>query len=183
MSELKSIRNVCSVITTNGYCIGCGICAGICPAQVLKMQFNNLGEYQPIESTFGCLPKCNLCLSSCPFWNQEDNENTLSKIAFSNQIGINYSAVTGYYLDSYIGFSKYNGHRVNGSSGGLTTWLLETLLQKQIIDHVICVAHNSEPDKLYKFQVLNSVSEIRVCIKISLLSSRTVRSNSICSQQ
>ena len=157
----KKFRNVCEVIVTNDYCIGCGICAGICPAHILEMKFNEYGEYQPIETKSGCLPKCDLCLRVCPFWNQEDNEDTIAKSSFGCMPRIKHSLEAGYYSECYVGYSNINGHRMNGASGGMTTWLLETLIKNGIVDHVICVTHNPESKKLFKFSVLESVEEIR----------------------
>jgi coenzyme F420 hydrogenase subunit beta len=161
MTSPKRYRNVCDVITANDYCIGCGICAGICPALVLEMKFNRFGQYQPVEISEKCLTRCNLCLRACPFWTQEDNEDTLAARVFGDQSMIKHTAETGYYLNSFVGYSKVGGHRDNGASGGLATWLLETLLNQKIVDNVICVVSNPDPGKLYKFSVLNSMDEIR----------------------
>lgn len=161
MTKSKAYRNICDVIVPNGYCVGCGICAGICPSHVLEMKLNEYGEYQPLEVRAGCLPACDLCFRSCPFWNQADNEDTLAKAAFGNEPGINHSGEIGFHLDSYVGYSNVDGHRVHGASGGLATWLLETMLGEGLVDHVICVVHNPDPKRLYKFSVLHSVEEIR----------------------
>jgi coenzyme F420-reducing hydrogenase beta subunit len=157
----KTYRNICEVIVAKDYCIGCGICAGICPVHVLEMKFNFYGEYQPAEIKTGCLPKCDLCLRGCPFWNQKDNENILAKQLFGNESEIKHTNETGYYLESYVGYSNVDGHRTNGSSGGMATWLLETLLKEGLVDYAVCVTHNPDPKKLFKFSVLNSVEEIR----------------------
>ena len=161
MTQPKPFRNVCEVIVANDYCIGCGVCAGICPAHVLEMEFNDFGEYQPIEKKEGCLPKCDLCLRGCPFWNQDDNEDTYAQVMFGTEPGIKHCRDTGYYLECYAGYSNVDDHRVHGASGGMATWLLETLLKEKFVDYVICVTHNPSPEKLYKFVVLNSVEEIR----------------------
>lgn len=125
------------------------------------MNFNEFGEYQPVEIKAGCLPKCDLCLRGCPFWNQEDNEDTLAKTAFSDQPEINHRNEIGYYLKSYVGYSNMDDHRKNGASGGMTTWLLETLLLEGFVDHAICVTHNPDPERLFKFSVLSIVKDIR----------------------
>jgi coenzyme F420-reducing hydrogenase beta subunit len=157
----KNYRNVCEVIVKNDFCVGCGICAGICPVHVLEMKLNKYGEYQPVEIKKGCLPKCDLCFRGCPFWNQVDNEDSLAKGAFGNESVIKHRNETGYYIDSFVGYSKVDGHRANGASGGMATWLLETLFTEGFVDHIICVTHNPEPGKLYKFSVINSIEEIR----------------------
>ena len=151
------------MIVENDYCIGCGICAGICPAHVLEMKFNGFGEYQPVEIKEGCLPKCELCLCGCPFWNQAENEDTLAKAAFGNLPGTKHTNETGYYLESFVGYSNVDGHRTNGASGGMATWLLETLLDEKLVDYIICVTPNQDPLKLFKYSVEEIRSASRSC--------------------
>ena len=50
--------------------------------------------------------------------------------------GIKYLSETGYYLDSYVGYS--NEFRQSSASGGMATWLLTKLLKEGIVDYVIC---------------------------------------------
>ncbi len=158
----KPYRNVCESIVPNDLCIGCGVCAGVCPAHVLTMRFNDFGAYIPVEESEGCLPKCDLCLRVCPFSDQEDNEDTLARAAFAQIPGIQHTPELGYYLDTYVGYSQVDGHRENGSSGGLATWFLETLLTRGIVDKVICVTSNpGNPQKLFRFAVLDSVEAVR----------------------
>jgi len=157
---MKNYRNVCEVIVKNDFCIGCGICASVCPVQVLEMRFNKFGEYQPVEYKDGCLPNCDICLRACPFWNQDQNEDTLTKDLFSSESSINHTKETGYYLESYVGYSELDQQRIRGASGGLATWLLETLFEQKLVDKAISVVPNSDPEKLFKFAVHNSVEEI-----------------------
>jgi len=158
----KPYRNVCESIVPNDLCIGCGVCAGVCPAHVLTMRFNDFGAYIPVEESEGCLPKCDLCLRVCPFSDQEDNEDTLARAAFAQIPGIQHTPELGYYLDTYVGYSQVDGHRENGSSGGLATWFLETLLTRGIVDKVICVTSNpGNSQKLFRFAVLDSVEAVR----------------------
>lgn len=158
----KSYRNVCELAVPNDLCIGCGVCAGICPARVLTMRFNEFGAYIPVEEKEGCLPKCDLCLRACPFTDQEDNEDTLAQAAFGQTPEIQHTPELGYYLDTYVGYSQVDSHRENGASGGLATWFLETLLTQGIVDKVICVTPNSgNPRKLFQFAVLDSVEAVR----------------------
>ena len=152
--------NVIEITVQNNLCIGCGICAGVCPANVLKMEFNKYGEYNPVGSS-GCLEKCNLCLKVCPFYDHNENEDSLAKAIFGDIERIKHRPETGYYLDSYVGYSNVNGHRSNGASGGMATWFLETLLKKKIVDKVVCVTPNDDPERLFHFTIFNDVESIR----------------------
>jgi len=156
----KEYRNVVDVIVKNDLCIGCGLCAGVCPVQVLRMDFNDLGEFQAVEFKPGCLPTCNVCLDVCPFWDRNKNEDDLGSALFANEPAIQHTDETGFYLKAYAGYTR-SDHRERGASGGIATWLLETLLKKEIVDRVICVGSNPDPNQLFKFTVCSTVEEVR----------------------
>lgn len=156
--------NVINTIVQNDNCIGCGVCAGICPSNALSMNFNKYGEYIPFEFS-DCLKKCNLCLNICPFYDTGENEDSLARAAFSNIEGIKHRLETGYYLDLYAGYSTVNDHRVNGASGGMATWLLETLLIRNIVDHVVCVTPHSNPEKLFRYAIFDNIEAVRLSAK------------------
>ncbi len=153
--------NVCNVIVRNDFCIGCGVCAGICPSHTLKMTLSPFGEFNPVDAHGKCLANCNLCLTSCPFGNQDKNEDTIALELFAQQAGVKHTKETGYYLSSYVGFSKVDDHRAHGSSGGMATWLLEKLLTSQLVDHVICVRPVENEDTFFKFDVFTDPLHVR----------------------
>jgi coenzyme F420-reducing hydrogenase beta subunit len=156
-------KNVCTEVVAKNLCIGCGICASICPHENLKIEFNSFGEYNALETGNSCGEKCGLCLEVCPFYNNKDNEDTLGKKLFAETPGIKHTPETGYYIDSFVGYSNVKSHRENGASGGLATWTLEKLLTDNLVDHVACVSTNNDPEKLFKFKICNTPEEIREC--------------------
>ena len=153
-------RNVCEVIVPNDLCCGCGICAGICPNDALKIEWNKYGEYAPVEQTGKCV-ECGLCFQVCPFWNQEENETTLAEREFKNQEGFQHDSVVGFFLDLFAGYSKVGNHRIQGAAGGLTTWLLEKMLTQGIVNRVCCVVPNNDPNTLFRFSVVDTIQDIR----------------------
>jgi coenzyme F420 hydrogenase subunit beta len=158
---VMTYRNVCDIIVVNDMCVGCGLCAGICPVHVLEMRFNLNKEYIPVEYKEGCLPKCDLCLRACPFYSQDVNEDTLASIAFSDQENINHLPELGYYLESLVGYNNDLEQRLNSASGGLATRLLGVLLENNLVDKIICVMpDSSEPGKLFRFSILDNVDDI-----------------------
>lgn len=152
-----------NVIETNvkkDLCVGCGTCSAICPNNVLKMEFNRFGEYNPIL-VLECSKKCGKCSLVCPFSADSENEYALGKDIFSNIPNIKYQREVGYYLNCYIGYSNVDGHRQNGASGGMATWILESLLINRYIDHVVCVTPNEDSEKLFKFAIFSDIQSIR----------------------
>jgi coenzyme F420-reducing hydrogenase beta subunit len=149
--------NVIQKIVKNDLCIGCGICAAMCPQKALVMKFNEYGEYYPVMEG-NCSNKCDLCMSVCPFNDGNKNETVLGTELYGGIKEIKYLFETGYYLDSYVGYS--NQFRQSSASGGMATWLLTTLLQKNIVDYLICVTPNNNPDKLFKFEIFEDVDSV-----------------------
>jgi len=156
-------RNVCTEVVAHDLCVGCGMCAGICPNGNLTVEFNQFGEYAPRDKG-ACAQTCDLCLQSCPAWcEQADNEDTLGRELFAGAPGIKHRPEVGYYLSAVMGYSDVRGHRGNGASGGLATWTLERLLGENRIDKACCVRPTSKRGRLFEFVVCGSPEEIRSC--------------------
>lgn len=161
-----SNTNVCTEVVANDLCSGCGICAGVCPKRTLSMEWNRYGEYIAVDKHNECLDQCRLCLKVCPFSPDTENEDALGSVLFSNNIvGMQHRSETGYYLNSYVGYSTVQNHRLNGASGGLTTWTLEALLTTGDVDQVVCVSACSEKEKLFTYTICSTPEQIRSCAR------------------
>lgn len=139
-------------------CIGCGLCAAICPQGNLAMTWNRFGEYNASEIK-PCATDCGLCQKVCPFGGLEEDESTIGERLYGAVPGIQHRSETGYYLAAYVGHSEK--HRPTSASGGVATWLLEELLSNSIVDHVICVAPTGDPERLFEFKVFSTPNEVR----------------------
>lgn len=42
------VINVIDKVVHKSLCIGCGVCAGLCPNHALRMEFNAYGELNPV---------------------------------------------------------------------------------------------------------------------------------------
>lgn len=164
MSNSKKY-NVCKEIVANDLCIGCGVCAAVCPHSHLKIVFNDLGRYVASEHGDKCPDSCNLCFDVCPFVSGAENEDTLGESLFATVSGISHTSETGYHLGSFAGFSKVDGHRENGASGGMATWILESLLDRGIVDKVACVSPVRNGEALFNYNLCDDTNKIRTCSK------------------
>lgn len=149
--------NVTDKIVKNDLCVGCGVCAASCPTEALEIKFNNYGEYNSVL-VGNCLDSCSLCLDICPFNNNKD-EDELAENKFSDKLS--YQNNLGYYMNTYSGYVLNNELRLSSASGGLTTYLLEKLINDDLVDYVINVKGNNHPDKLFKFQIVDNINDIR----------------------
>ena len=148
---------IISEIVENDMCIGCGLCAAICPQRHLSMVWNQYGEYNPFEEE-SCQIDCGLCSSVCPFAENDDNEDSIGNRLYGINPGIKHRTDVGYFLSTFVGYS--DNHRQSGASGGMVTWLLETALKEDIADYIICVAQTGIYNKLFEFKVFSSLEEI-----------------------
>lgn len=151
-------QSVVTGVVKNDLCVGCGICAGLCPQGALQMAWNRYGEYNPIE-TKPCGKDCGLCQKVCPFADQHENEDTIGKALYGDVPGISHLPETGYFLASYVGYSEE--HRPASASGGIVTWILEQLLGQGIVNRVVCVAPTGDHDRLFSFAIFETPEEVR----------------------
>lgn len=150
-------QNVIDEIVKNDLCIGCGTCAGVCPQKILKIQDNEYGGYIP-SAIQTCDSECGLCLEVCPF-NNNENETQMGAKIYGSIEGIKYLSETGYYLDTYVGYSSE--FRQSSASGGMATWLLIKLLREGIVDYVVCPTSQKDPEKLFSFEILRDEESIK----------------------
>lgn len=150
--------NVIDEIVKNDLCIGCGICVGVCPRKVLEIQDNKYGEYVPSEVR-ACDSGCGFCLEVCPF-SSNQNETQMGAKIYGGVERIKYLFETGYYLDSYVGYS--NEFRLSSASGGMATWFLTKILREGIVDYVVCPTPQKNSEKLFSFEILSDENSVRM---------------------
>ena len=119
------------------------------------------GDLAP-ELAGDCPPKCDLCLRVCPFAANELNITQLATQRFRASASQQHEAV-GFYIKNYVGYSRQ--HRAGGASGGMTTWVLETLLAQGHVDAVITISGRRADDapgqNLFSFREMTTPDEVR----------------------
>ena len=127
--------NIMQTTVSKNNCIGCGICDTICPVNVLKMDFNSSGMYEPIESE-GCLDKCTLCVDACPFVNENPNEKELAKKIYGDEDNSEFHKDLGHFVNTYEVYKKDTSERLKSASGGAGHSILKNLLEQKLVDAV-----------------------------------------------
>lgn len=152
-------NNVVNFIANSDNCIGCGVCAGICPNKTLKIDFNNDGCLKVFQDK-ECLQRCELCLKICPFSKNEflnDEKYSFALSQFFDNKNMKFDKNLGYFLDSFEFFYKDDDKRLKSASGGALNFTIKKLFEKDLIDRVICVGKGDDK-KLFDFMVFDKSS-------------------------
>lgn len=119
-------------IISNNLCSGCGTCAGVCMRECIHF---DVESHTPKFDSESCV-NCGLCYSSCPgkgFQFQKLKENA---VHWDDRIGPYVSFVTCHATDSLL--------RKNGASGGTVSAIFQYVLEKQLVQKILCVRKNGE---------------------------------------
>lgn len=144
--------NVIEMIVQTERCIGCGVCAAICPAKILSMAFNEQGNYQPFESP-GCLDGCSICLALCPFVEGNADKEKIGADLFGGG-DVNYLEDLGYFRETMVAYNTDDAERIKSASGGAGYSLLQSLLVSGDVDAILAPVPNNNPAKLFQYEVL-----------------------------
>jgi coenzyme F420 hydrogenase subunit beta len=155
---MHDATKICTVVSS-GLCCGCGVCAGICPANCLVMACDSTGELAPVQQ--GKCNNCGLCSKVCPFIADNPDSTEIGKDKFGDQPSVHYQPETGYYRSLYYAHTVDNDVRQASASGGITTWVLKSLLAQRLVDHVITVAPTNNPGQLFEFRIVSSIAALQ----------------------
>jgi coenzyme F420-reducing hydrogenase beta subunit len=143
-------------VVDGGFCIGCGACTAVAPR--IAIEFNRFGDLVariPSDVTDSELQSA---ARVCPF-TAGDDETVVAQRIFASEKSA-WHADVGIHCGTYAVHSK--AHHFAGSSGGVATWLLSTLIQRGLIDAAVHVAPSPESDKdrFFSFRVSSDTESI-----------------------
>ena len=156
-----SVDTLLSTVVGGGYCVGCGACTSGREDSPLHMKLDEFGMFKAfsrVETKAGLLGNP---LAVCPFSGDALDENKLGAELFGAHATPD--SQIGYHLASYVGYVAEGAFRMQGSSGGLTSWLLCQLLDRQWVDHVIHVrprVPDSQDRRLFSYQISSTTGEV-----------------------
>ncbi|GAA4374156.1 Coenzyme F420 hydrogenase/dehydrogenase, beta subunit C-terminal domain [Agromyces bauzanensis] len=140
-------------VLQRGMCVGCGGCA--LAAGPVRVALNSRGVYQADLSELTPAQRANAS-RVCPFSDDAADEDVLAGEQFAS---LPRHPALGRHLGAYAGRSARPG-RLESSSGGLTSLLLEELLRRGLVDGVIHVGR-SDGDALFAYRVSRSAQDVR----------------------
>lgn len=121
------VSNTVRYAAQNGLCCGCGVCKGICPKVCISWERKD-GLYLPSIDERLCI-NCGLCASVCPgLGHVYDSVKETAE-----------ETVTGTVLICCNAWSKDAALRHVSASGGVTSAMIRSLLEKGIYDGAFCL--------------------------------------------
>lgn len=146
-----------------------GVRSGVYSAVVkdISMEMDAYGEYQYMynnlsQSEYTELARVDM-MSDLSM-----DENELADQLFSKIKGVHYESVLGYHQYLGIGHVIEGDYRARGSSGGLTTWVLDQLLRQKKVDYIIhtrTVNPSKHKGKLFKYVITNNSQDLQAGAK------------------
>lgn len=139
-------------------CINSGIYSAIDPG--LKIQLNARGEHEyvgldatytgPVRDLFGV----------SAFGGGLGREDAVAAELFPDATAGGEQSVLGRYRGLFAGHVSEGDYRVNGSSGGMGTWLLTELLATNRVDGVIHIKATPGSGPLFGYRISRTASEV-----------------------
>jgi coenzyme F420-reducing hydrogenase beta subunit len=146
--QMKQLLSPGDVIDA-GLCIGCGSCVAQAASPEVFMKFDRDGNLKPKAPESWLNQDSEQFTRTCPFSLGAANEDQLSVERFPNarQTDVH----LGRFETAYVGHVAEKEFRPLGSSGGLVSWVAAELLRKGLIDGVVHVVAEEDPQKQERY--------------------------------
>lgn len=153
-------------IVRSGLCIGCGSCAAQAETPEARMEFDTYGQLRPNGSSEWSRDRSAGFSRTCPFSPFATNEDRLAADLFADAPA--HGESTGPFLAAYVGYAAEQDFRVQGSSGGMATWVATELLRRGSIDgiaHVVATESPNEDGRFFRYRISRNEAEVRAGAK------------------
>lgn len=153
-------------IVSSGLCIGCGSCVAQSGVPSAKMKFDSFGELKPQGPSSWYKKRTEAFSKTCPFSPKAKNETQLATSLFS--AASQTDNCIGRFQAAYVGHVEEEDFRMQGSSGGMVTWVATELLRKGLIDGVAHVVASNDPQgdgRFFSYRLSRTENEIREAAK------------------
>ncbi len=149
---------VIELVVKHDLCSGCGLCTYRCPNNALEMKWDKFGFLRP-----SLIHNCDAdgsCLHVCPFNPYpEDVVHTENQLAdYFLHENTQHHPKIGKFINIYAGYS--NKFRLSSSSGGIATYVLTELLDKNVIDHIFSVKESKKSGNHFEYAISSSTKQL-----------------------
>ena len=153
--------SIIRAVVSEGMCIGCGVCVGVCPRRESGMRLSAVGLWEPELDDNGCPAACGRCGQACPFGSETRTEEEISCDLFAGVSGVQLDECLGYWSSCHVGHHPDAETRFRAASGGVVTWILEAALESGLVDSVVNVQDFDASVQGFAAQVACTKEDIR----------------------
>ena len=153
-------------IVQSGLCIGCGSCVAQANLPDVHMTFDDYGQLRPKGSSAWYNRSSETFTQTCPFSPAAHNEDYLATNLYPT--ATQQDAAIGFFQNAYVGHVGEEDFRLQGSSGGMVTWVATELMRQGLIDGVAHVIATDEPQaegRYFKYRIARTEAEVRAGAK------------------
>ncbi|MGK6319398.1 Coenzyme F420 hydrogenase/dehydrogenase, beta subunit C-terminal domain [Sphingomonas sp. DT-204] len=149
-------------IVASGLCIGCGGCAA---AGETRMAWDRYGQLKPAAPDTVMRAPSDRLARTCPFSPAARNEDGIAAERFP-RARICHPAI-GRFEAAYVGHADEGGFRMDGSSGGLVSWVATEILRQGKVDGVahVVAADPATEGRLFRYCISRTEGEVRAGAK------------------
>ncbi|HZF63156.1 MAG TPA: Coenzyme F420 hydrogenase/dehydrogenase, beta subunit C-terminal domain [Chitinophagaceae bacterium] len=148
-------------IVESGLCIGCGSCAAQSGAQA-QMAWDAYGQLKPKGTRLWYNTPSETFSCTCPFSPKSLNEDEISSWRFSSLE--HRTERLGNFQSAYVGHVGEEDFRLQGSSGGMVTWVANELLRAGLVDgvaHVVASENPREEGRFFSYRISTTEADVR----------------------
>jgi coenzyme F420-reducing hydrogenase beta subunit len=152
-------------VVRSGLCIGCGSCAAQAGTAV-HLELDRYGNYRPYGPAEWFAAPSPRFERTCPSSPVAPDEDELARELFPD--AEHDDASIGRFQTAYVGYTAAERFRDEGSSGGLTSWVLAELLRRRLVDGVAHVVPAEDPQRegrFFRYRISRTEDEVRAGAK------------------
>jgi coenzyme F420-reducing hydrogenase beta subunit len=126
------------------------------------MDFDGYGELKPKGDPVWYRQPSASFTRTCPFSPDAKNEDQLAAELF--QKPMQQDAALGAYQSAYVGHVAEADFRMQGSSGGMVSWVAAELLRHGLIDgvaHVVATEDPQQEGRYFQYRISRSEADVR----------------------
>ena len=127
----------------SGLCFGSGACAASFARPEIRMELDRYGQLKPRGPKAWLRGRDGEFSRICPFSPMARDEDDLAAEHFPS--AKDRHPLLGRFEAAYVGHVAEDEYRVNGSSGGMVTWVAAELLRRGLVDGVAHVKESDDP--------------------------------------
>ncbi|GEO07134.1 coenzyme F420 hydrogenase [Adhaeribacter aerolatus] len=149
-------------IVSSGLCIGCGSCVAQANLPGTQMKFDGYGELKPTGASAWYQRPSESFTRTCPFSPAAKNEDYLATNLYP--LAKHQDAAIGRFQTAYVGYVAEEEFRLQGSSGGMVTWVANELLRQGLIDgvaHVVAAKDPQTEGRYFHYRISRTEAEIQ----------------------